>query len=110
MSMLLAVYKFLLDAKVAPGTIALMLVGVVYVFEIQPVKAQVVNLQGAVNSLQRNQLEERLDATYAALCMDENRGDSALLQRVRDLQEAYQTIVGNRYPQPDCNLLLKLRQ
>jgi hypothetical protein len=110
--MLIAVYKFLLDAKVAPGTIALILVGVVYIFEIQPVKAQVLNLQGSVSSLQRNQLEERLDVTYSALCM--NPGDPAVLERIRDLQQAYDAVVnpdtrGDRYNSPDCSLLMKLR-
>lgn len=108
---LAALLKLLWDAKVitmAPGVASLVLLGYVEMFQLMPLEAQVTGVEDSLVALQKSQLEERLDQTYAALC--ENRGDPALIQRVRDLQQAYEELLGQRYPPPDCSLLLKLKQ
>lgn len=112
---MLGVLKFLWDSKLlttASGYAAMLVVGYMYLFLIQPLAAEVTDVKSAVDSLQRNQLEERMDATYAALCM--NPGDQAVLERIRDLQQAYDDVVnpdtrGDRYDPPECSLLMKLR-
>lgn len=102
--------KFLWDSKViaiAPGWAALALLGYVEFFQLQPLHAEVTGVQDAVKDLQVAQLEERLDATYAALCM--NPGDSAILQRIREQQQRYEALTENRYSPPECSLLMKIR-
>lgn len=69
--------------------------------------ARVAGVEKAVESIQANQLETRLDQAYAALCM--SPGDPALLERIRELQQSYVEVTGARYPQPSCELLLKLK-
>lgn len=91
----------------APGIASLVVLGYVELFQLMPLQAQVTGVKESVQSLQQNQLEERLDAVYTALCM--SPGDSALLERVRDLQQQYEKIVGKRYPEPSCDLLMKLK-
>ena len=107
-----ALLKLLWESRVitlAPGWAALLLLGYVEGFQIPPLQAQVTGVKESVEALQKAQLEERLDQTYAALCMIENRGDPAVLQRVRELQQQYEALVGRRYPEPSCDLLLKLK-
>lgn len=69
--------------------------------------ARVSGVEKAVESIQANQLEARLDQAYGALCM--SPGDPALLERIRELQQQYTDVTGARYPQPSCELLLKLK-
>ena len=107
---LLPLVKFLWDNKAiqtAPGIAALILLGYVEMFQVPEVRAEVSDVHEAVQMLQLNQLEERMDKAYAALCM--NPGDPALLERVRELQSEYIKIAMKRYDQPDCSLLMKLR-
>lgn len=102
--------KWLWDSKlivIAPGWAALLVIGYLWVFEIAEVKAEVTGVKDAVVALQISAIAERLDAAYAALCM--NPGDPALLQRIRELQQEYEKLSDKRYPPPDCDLLLKLK-
>lgn len=102
--------KFLWDSKLittGSGYAALLAIGYLYLFQIGPLAAEVTDVKDAVQSLQLANLEERLDAAYAALCM--NPGDPAILERIRDLQQAYEEIAHKRYEQPDCSLLMKLK-
>jgi hypothetical protein len=95
-----ALLKFLWDSKlimIAPGWAALALLGYVELFQFPPLRAEVTGVKDA----------ERLDAIYAALCM--NPGDPAVLDRIRDLQQEYSRLTGRRYDPPDCSLLMKLR-
>ena len=102
----LGIIKWLFSGKnllivvivIMPGWGALLISG--YVF------AQVSGLQGEVALLRKDAIEERLEKTYTALCMIP--GDQDLLVRLRDLQREYQAISGDRYPQPTCDLLMKL--
>lgn len=106
---LAALLKLLWDAKVitmAPGVASLVLLGYVELYQLQPLEAQVTGVEDSIKALQLNQLEERMDAAYSALCS--NPGDPALLERIRELQQEYAKIAGKRYDQPDCSLLLKL--
>lgn len=106
----LAIIKFLWESKliaIAPGWAAIGLIGYLEVFQLKPLQAEVTGVKDAVESLQQNQLEERLDSAYAALCM--NPGDPALLERIRDLQQQYEIVVGRKYNPPSCDLLLKIK-
>lgn len=91
----------------APGVMALIAIGYLEFYQGGPIKAQTVELSQDVKSLRMSSLEERLDKTYSALCM--NPGDGAILERIRELQQEYEKVAGNRYNQPDCSLLMKIR-
>ena len=91
----------------APGMLALIGIGYLEFFQVGPLSAQTSELSQDVKSLRMSGLEERMDKTYAALCM--NPGDQAVLERIRELQQEYEKIAGNRYNQPDCSLLMKIR-
>lgn len=91
----------------APGVLALFGIGYLELYQVGPIKAQTIELSQDVKSLRMSGLEERLDKTYAALCM--NPGDPAILERIRELQQEYEKVAGNRYTQPDCSLLMKIR-
>lgn len=104
------VLKVLWDFKVfqmGAGPVALVVVAYIQFFEIEPLKAQVASVKGAVDSVRVGQIEERLDAHYAALCMD--NGDSVLLELIRKLEKEYRDITGENYPRKSCDLLLKLK-
>lgn len=60
-----------------------------------------------ISQIREGQLEGKLDQAYAALCA--NPGDSALLDRIRELQQQYWNVTQHRYQQPDCGLLFKLK-
>ena len=107
---LLPFLKLLWDSKLlttASGYAALILLGYLYLFEIEPLSAEVTDVKDAVEALQKANYEERLDAAYSALCM--NPGDPAILERIRELQQDYYRLAGTRYDPPDCSLLLKLK-
>ena len=107
---LIPLLKLLWDSKIlttASGYAALILLGYLYLFEINPLSADVTDVKDAVVDLQLSSFEQRLDAAYSALCM--NPGDPAILERIRELQQDYQRLAGGRYNPPDCNLLLKLK-
>lgn len=98
----LTLVKFLWESKllaIAPGWVAIGLFGYV--------EYQVSGVQDSVKSLQQTALEERLDAAYSALCM--NPGDPAVLERIRDLQQQYEKVAGDKYVPPSCDLLFKLK-
>ncbi len=106
----LQLLKWLWDSKllvIAPGWAALVVIGYLWAFEISEVKAEVTGVKDAVIALQMSTLEQKMDAAYSALCM--NPGDSALLERIRELQQEYQRISDKRYSAPNCDLLLKLK-
>lgn len=91
----------LLDPKVmaiGPAWLALGVSGYVY--------GQVATVKDDVRSIRQADLESRLDKAYTALCM--RPGDPDLLERVRELQQQYQPLVGNTYGAPPCSLLMKL--
>lgn len=92
----------------APAWSALAATGYIWL-ELEAVTGEVTGVTDAVVAIQVSQLEERLDATFSALCMAELTGDAALLQRIRDLQAEYVRLTGARYVPPPCNLLLKIR-
>lgn len=105
-----AFIKLLWDAKaitMAPGIASLILLGYVEIAQLMPLQAQVSGVEDRVAQLQISELETKLDAAYAAVCM--NPGDTALLERIRDLQQRYQAIAGHRYEPPSCDLLFKLK-
>lgn len=105
-----ALAKFLWESKVlaiAPGWAAIGLLGYVEVYQLNPLQAEVSGVRDTVSELQLSQYETKLDAAYAALCM--NPGDPALLERIRDLQQAYERVAGNKYTPPSCDLLFKLK-
>lgn len=68
---------------------------------------RVTGVEIGVQSIQVSQLEEKLEKTEAALCM--NRGDDGLLARRRELRELYQKVSGKQYDAPSCDLLLKIK-
>jgi hypothetical protein len=107
---IVALLKLLYDSRVlmiAPGWAALVVLGYVEAFQLPPLNEEISGVKDSVEALQLAQLEQRLDATYTALCM--NPGDSAVLERIRELQQDYEKLSGKRYPPPDCDLLLKLK-
>lgn len=102
--------KFLYDNKLvvaAPGWAAIVLIGLVEVFQIKPLHSELIAVQQSVNSILVAQAEEQLDATYAALC--QNPGDAALLERIRERQQRYYRMERARYTPPSCTLLMKMR-
>jgi len=102
--------KLLLDWKVlhsAPGYVAIVLIGYVYQFELQPLAAEVNSVKGSVDAIRINQLEERLDSHYAALCME--NGDPVLLELIRNLEQEYRDLTDQPYQRKSCDLLLKLK-
>lgn len=102
--------KLLWDAKVvtmAPGFASLVVLGYVEVFQLMPLQAEVTGVKESVSELQLSAYETKLDAAYAALCM--NPGDPAVLERIRDLQQAYERVAGRKYTPPSCDLLFKLK-
>lgn len=107
----IAFVKLLWDAKVitmAPGVASLVVLGYVEIFQLTPLQNEVTGVKDAVAELQLSEYETKLDAAYAALCM--NPGDPALLERIRELQQAYERVAGNKYTPPSCDLLFKLKQ
>lgn len=106
----LALIKFLYESKLlmlVPGVASLLLLGYVEAFQLPEIHEELTGVQDAVKSLQKTSLEERLDAAYAALCM--NPGDPAVLERIRDLQQEYEEVAQKRYDPPSCDLLFKLK-
>lgn len=102
--------KVLWDLKVfqlGTGPLAILVVAYIQLFEIQPLKAQVASVKGAVDAVRVGQVEERLDAHYAALCME--NGDPVLLELIRKLEQEYRDLTGNSYQRKSCDLLLKLK-
>lgn len=107
----LGVIKWLFSGKnaaiagvvVIPGWGAVILSTYVYAVTTREISG----LSEAVVALQRNQIQERLEAAYAAICM--NPGDPALLQRIRELRQEYERVTGSNYQPLDCSLLMKLR-
>lgn len=107
---LTAFLKLLYESKVlmlAPGWAALVLLGYVEAFQLPPIRSEITGVTDAVTDLQIQAYEAKLDAVYAALCM--NPGDPALLERIRELQQQYEKVAGKKYDPPTCDLLLKLR-
>jgi hypothetical protein len=102
--------KWLWETKVitmAPGVASLIVLGYVEFFQLMPLQAEVTGVKDAVEELQLSQYETKLDAAYAALCM--NPGDPAVLERIRELQQAYERVAGRKYIPPTCDLLFKLK-
>lgn len=102
--------KWLWDLKVfqtVPGYVAIVLIGYVYLLEIQPLAAEVDSVKESVTAIRISQLEERLDAHYAALCME--NGDPVLLELIRKLETEYRELTDQPYQRKSCDLLLKLR-
>lgn len=105
-----AFFKVLWDIKLfhqASGYMALALIAYVYLFELQPLAQEVQSVKGSVDAIRVNQLEERLDAHYAALC--QSNGDQALIELIRRLEAEYRELTKGSYQRKDCELLLKLK-
>lgn len=105
-----AVFKLLWDLKLierSSGYMALGLIAYVYFFKVDPLVAQVKSIEGSVDAIRVSQIEERLDAHYAALCM--NRGNAVLLELIRKLEAEYRALTDQNYPQKDCELLQQLK-
>lgn len=105
-----ALLKTLWDLKLfhkASGYMALALIGYVYMFEIQPLAQEVKSVKSSVDAIRVGQLEERLDAHYAALCME--NGDNVLLELIRKLEKEYRDLTNEQYQRKSCDLLLKLK-
>jgi hypothetical protein len=103
-------FKLLWDLKLfqtVPGYLAIVLIGYVYGFELQPLAAEVKSVKGAVDAIRLSQIEERLDSHYAALCME--NGDPVLLELIRKLETEYRNISPEPYQRKSCDLLLKLK-
>lgn len=106
----LGFFKALWDLKLfqtAPGYVAIALIGYVYLFELQPLAQEVGSVRGSVDAIRLSQLEERLDAHYAALCME--NGDPVLLELIRKLEAEYRDLTNEPYQRKSCDLLLKLK-
>jgi len=102
--------KMLWDLKLlqkSSGYMALALIAYVYMFELAPLAAEVTSVKSAVDAIRISQLEERLDAHYAALCME--NGDPVLLELIRKLEQEYRDLTDEPYQRKSCDLLLKLR-
>lgn len=69
--------------------------------------ARVVGVETGVQQIQVRQLEEKLEKTETALCMD--RGNSGLLERRRELRDQYWNLTKTNYDTPSCDLLLRLK-
>lgn len=107
---LIAFLKLLLDVKLvhkASGYMALALIAYFYLFELQPLAQEVKSVKGSVDAIRLAQLEERLDAHYAALCME--NGDVVLLELIRKLEAEYRQLSSEPYQRKSCDLLLKLK-
>ena len=104
------IFKLLWDLKIfqiGPGYVAIALIAYVYLFELQPLAAEVGSVKGAVDAIRTSQLEERLDAHYAALCME--NGDPVLLELIRKLEKEYRDLTDQPYQRKSCDLLLRLK-
>ena len=86
---------------------ALGLIIYVYFFEIGPLAAEVTSVKDSVDAIRVSQIEERLDAHYAALCMSPS--DSVLLELIRRLEQEYRDLSDEPYQRKSCDLLLRLR-
>lgn len=107
---LVAFVKLLWDTKVismAPGVASLALIGYLQLFQIMPLQAQIKDVKEDVAALRIGDLQRSLDTAYTALCM--NPGDPDVLERIRDLQQQYERVAGQRYNPPSCDLLIKLK-
>lgn len=105
-----ALFKLLWDLKLierSAGYMALGLIIYVYFFEIGPLAAQVDSVKGSVDAIRVSQIEERLDAHYAALCME--NGDPVLLELIRNLEKEYRDLSPEPYQRKSCDLLLRLK-
>lgn len=103
-------FKLLWDIKLiqqGSGYMALALIAYVYLFELAPLAAEVASVKGDVVAIRVSQLEERLDAHYAALCME--NGDPVLLELIRKLEQEYRDLKNEPYQRKSCDLLLKLK-
>ena len=70
------------------------------------ITVRVSGVESQVKDIRQTQLEQRLDQAYSALCA--SPGDPQILERLRDLQQQYEMVLGHRYPQPSCDLLAKI--
>jgi hypothetical protein len=94
-------------AAMTLATVAVVAVAYIHWIESPAVTDRVTGVERQVTSIREGQLETKLDQTFAALC--QNPGDPALLERIRDLQQQYMEVTQHRYPQPSCDLLLKIK-
>ena len=85
---------------------ALIAVAYQHYFETPGITARVSGVESQVKDIRQTQLETRLDQAYSALCA--SPGDPQILERLRDLQQQYEMVLGHRYPQPSCDLLAKI--
>lgn len=87
---------------------ALVAVSYIHWIESPAMTTRVTGVEQGVTSIQVSQLEEKMEKTESALCM--NRGDYGLLERRRELRDMYQRLTGKQYDAPTCDLLLKINK
>lgn len=87
--------------------VALLMVGYIHFLELPATTLRVSSVESTAKDIRTEQLESKLDEAYKALCM--NPGAPEVLERIRELQEKYVAVTGNRYPAPSCNLLTKIK-
>lgn len=88
------------------ATIALIAVAYHQVWTLPAMELRTTGVEQGVQSIQVSQLEEKLEKTETALCM--NRGDPGLLERRRELREQYEKLTGHTHTSAPCELLVKL--
>lgn len=107
---LLALVKWLVDARVlqhTPGYAALIALGYLYFFQVQPLSAEVADVKQTVEDIRVGQLESKLQEAYTALCMAP--GDFALNTLITELEKQYRELTKRNYEARACDLLLKLK-